>query len=77
MQREAFGFDRARAVIDARGDMNLIARPLCGAGHRQAVEEEGPILVDDIEQSSRGLDVSGVHSLEFPESRPDWPISGE
>ena len=49
MQRESFSFDGARAVVDARGDMNFESGLARGASHRQAIQQEGPILVDDIE----------------------------
>jgi hypothetical protein len=52
VQGEALGFDRARAAVDARGDMNLESCLARGASHRQAIKQEGPILVGDVEQSS-------------------------
>ena len=64
---KSFSFDGSRAIVDARGDMDFEAGPLCSAGHRQAIQQEGPILVDDIEQSSRWFGVRGCHSLKFPE----------
>src|ERR1700733_11250907 len=63
MERESLSFDRTRAVVDARSDVNFKAGLLCGAGHRQAIQQEGPILVDDIEQSSGWLGVSSRHSI--------------
>ena len=68
MQRESLSFDGRRALVDARGDMNIEAAPLCGSSHWQAIEQEGPILVDDIEQSSRGCGVRGCHPLKFPKA---------
>jgi hypothetical protein len=40
---------------------------LRGPGHRQAIQQEGPILVDDIEQPSGWLGVGGGHSLKLRE----------
>jgi hypothetical protein len=55
--------------------MNFEAGFSCSPSHRQAIQQEGPILVDDVKQSSSRLGRIGGHSLTFPETRPDSAIS--
>ena len=59
---------RAAVVASRIGDTNFESDLLGSARHRQAIQQEGPVLVDDIEQSSRWLGVRGCHSLKFPKN---------
>ena len=48
MDYETFGFNRGPSLINASRDMNFIACLACSTGHRQSIEQECEILVDDV-----------------------------
>ena len=53
MQREAFVADGVAVLADIGGDVNLEAGGAGGAGHRQAVRQEVPVLGHDVENARR------------------------
>ncbi len=53
VQDEAFLRDGLCALVDVGRDMNLEAGRARRARHRQAVEQKGEILVDDVEHPPR------------------------
>ena len=50
MQLEAVAFDGRAAVHDVCGNVHFIAGAQSGAGHRQAVRQEVPVLGHQIDQ---------------------------
>ena len=64
MRDEAFPGDGGLAMFDSGRDMHLVARRLGGAGHRQPMRQEIPVLGDDIEDA-RGHQ-SGLYQRRGP-----------